>query len=538
MKRLILSIAIMVLLLPLFAQTITPIANIQDSISYYNNRTVTIQGIVTIGARTIHASQLRAYIQDSSGRGMMLYNGSITAEHTSKIVRGYELKVTGKVTEYQGVTEITNMTSIEEIDRGLPLPVIPLTIEQAQNYQYYEGTYVKLSGSLTENPYVTSDGGANITIEDDTNKTIVYRVWPSTNIDYSNLTAGIPIDGYGVVSIYSNAAQVLPAYQSDFVIRLTEPLVNNIQHSPVNPFIDQPITVTAKIIDYNGTIDSAKVYYRMDTETDFTRIVNMTHTSGNDYSVTLPAFNTLSNEEGDYYVYISAWDNDGIQVDSPTHRITVLKRKPVVSNIRFLNQPNAGEDLTVQANVADSDGRVIAVKVLYSTNYSQNYTEAVMDSVALNIYEAIVPGQKAGTILNIKIWAEDDSLLTTIADSFDNGQPARYVFPVTTHKAVLKVTPKVYNIYNGDQIEIGYFFQSDDKAIIRIYNSEGKLITTPVSTVSGNTNGINFYTWNGKDKNHQHVEPGLYICHLEVTERATGDKKTYQVPIVIGMKLK
>ena len=33
----------------MYAQTITPIANIQDSINIYNGQNVTIKGIVTIG---------------------------------------------------------------------------------------------------------------------------------------------------------------------------------------------------------------------------------------------------------------------------------------------------------------------------------------------------------------------------------------------------------------------------------------------------------------------------------------------------------
>lgn len=536
MKKLLLIIAILVTMIPMFAQAIKPIANIQDSTSFYQGQTVTVQGVVTIGAGKLSTSQLKAYIQDDSGRGIMLFDYSLTAAYNQNIIRGNLLKVTARVTEYQGVTELTNFTSIEVLDQGAVLPVITMSITEAGNYQYYEGTYVKLSGSLTENPYVVG-GGANITIKDELNKTITARVWDSTGINYTMLSAGIPIDAYGVVSPYNNKSQILPAYQQDIVIKLTEPVVSDIVFSPTTPYVDQAINVSAKVRDYNGTITYAKLFYRMGDETDFREIL-MTPGSNNLFSATIPAFNTLSNDEGEYIFYVFGVDNDSISVSSPQQRIEVNKRKPIISNVNFPNNPNPGEELTVQAQIIDSDGRVVAAKVLYATNYSQNYKEVVMDSVAVNYYEATIPGFSAGTIVNIKIWAQDDSLLTAIEDENNDGGPIRYTYPVTTHKAILKVTPKAYDVYNGDLVEIGYFGKSGDRAIIRIYNAEGKLIATPVNGAISQSTGISYTAWNGKDKNQQLVEPGMYICFLEVSEYASGDKKTAQVPIVIGTKLK
>ncbi len=303
MKRLILSIAIIVLLLPLFAETITPIANIQDSISYYTGRTVTVQGVVTIGCGKLSTTQLKAYLQDDSGRGIMLFDYSIVANYTNNIIRGNLLKVTGKISEYNGVTELTNFTNIIPMDQGMTLPVIPLSITQAQNYQYYEGTFVKLAGTLKEDPYFVG-GGANITILDAQNNQIAFRVWPSTGIDYSILTAGMPIEGYGVVSPYNSASQILPGYQSDFVIKLTEPLISQIQHSPEMPFVDQQVSVSAKVVDYNGTVDSVKVFYRLGNETEYS-IINMNASAGHIYTATLPAFLFFTSDISEFLLICS-----------------------------------------------------------------------------------------------------------------------------------------------------------------------------------------------------------------------------------------
>ena len=71
MKRLLLLFLFLPVLL--CAQTITPIANIQDSISTYLGQIVTIEGVITIGAGVTHGTMLNAYIQDESGKGLMLF---------------------------------------------------------------------------------------------------------------------------------------------------------------------------------------------------------------------------------------------------------------------------------------------------------------------------------------------------------------------------------------------------------------------------------------------------------------------------------
>lgn len=537
MKRLLICLALVICLLPLFAEVITPIANIQDSTTAYTNQTVTVLGTITVGVGKLSTTQCKAYIQDNSGRGIMIFDYSIINAYTQNFVRGNYVKITGKIKEYNGVTELTTpITNIELVDQGFPLPAVTLSIDQATNYQYYEGTYVKVSGNLTENPYVTG-GGANLNIRDSQNKTITARVWDSTGINYSTLLSGYPLDAYGVVSPYNSKSQILPAYQEDIVIKFTDPIISNVTYLPVKPYLDEEIDISAKIVDYNGVIDTAKVFYKTATESTY-REYGLVAGTNHTYSTTLPAFNTIATGEGEYIFYISATDNDGVVVNSGLQSIEVTKRRPIITNIHFTNSPEAGDSLYVQASITDSDGTVTSAKIIYSLNYNHSEHEIVMTSIGGNVFEGVIPGQKSGAIVNVQIWAQDNSGNESLEDAQSNGDPVRYVFPVKIHKAILKITPKVYNIYEGDQVEIGYFGQSGDKVIIRIYNAEGKLVCTPVNTILSLASGINFYTWNGKDKTAQLVDPGMYICHLEVTRVTDGNKKVDQAPIVIGMKLK
>jgi DNA/RNA endonuclease YhcR with UshA esterase domain len=544
MKRLILSIAISLCLLPLFAQALTPIANIQDSTTAYNNRTVYVSGTITIGVGKLSTTQCKAYIQDNSGRGIMIFDYTLNNTYNTSFVRGNVVKLSGKVTEYNGVTELTNLSNIEVLDQGAPLPVLNLSIDQASNYQYYEGTYVKVSGSLTENPYVVG-GGANITIKDSLNKTIACRVWDSTGINYSTLSAGIPIDAYGVVSPYNNKSQILPAYQQDIVIKLTDPVISNLAFSPASPYVDQSIQISAKVVDYNGSIAYSNLFYKIDGEDNF-RTVRMTSGSNNTYSATIPSFNTFMSGEGKFIFYLYAIDNDSVFVSSQQQSITVMKRRPIISNVMFNYDPLISDSLFVQATITDQDGTIQEAKLIYSTNFSHNEKEVNMTLAGANIYQAAISAKASGSVVFVSIWAIDDSMLVSIKDTDNDGNPISFTFPVLTHKAILRIEPKVFNIYNGDKINIGYFGKPGNKAILRIYNVEGKLIKTinkiinsdDEGIVPDNANGIMYEAWNGKDNNDQHVDPGVYICHLEVIDVVTGNKKIAQAPIVIGMKLK
>jgi len=69
-----------------YSQTITPIANIQDSISIYNGQIVTVQGIITVGAGITNNLQMNAFIQDDSGKGIELFAFDIPPYQTDLVV--------------------------------------------------------------------------------------------------------------------------------------------------------------------------------------------------------------------------------------------------------------------------------------------------------------------------------------------------------------------------------------------------------------------------------------------------------------------
>jgi len=256
------------------------------------------------------------------------------------------------------------------------------------------------------------------------------------------------------------------------------------------------------------------------------------------YSAVLPAFNTIQSGEGEYIYRILATNEDGYTADSGLLRVPVMLRRPVISNITVIGTPAAGDTLLVGADIVCTSGNIIETKLLYRLNYNQSIYEVDMERHSGNTFHGYIPGQSAGTMVYISVWAKNDSLLTSIENKDADGREVRYVFPIEKSEATLRIKPKAYNIYESDKVEIGYFAQAGDLVIMRIYNSEGKLMATPLNRITSATSGVNFYEWNGRDKDFKLVEPGMYICHLEVIDRITGKKKTDKAPIVVGTRLR
>lgn len=76
------------------------------------------------------------------------------------------------------------------------------------------------------------------------------------------------------------------------------------------------------------------------------------------------------------------------------------------------------------------------------------------------------------------------------------------------------------------------------RALIRIYDAQGRLVATPVHQNFTSPTGIVNTTWNGRDSNMKLLEPGIYYCHTEISNRETSKRYTTVQPIVIKSRLK
>jgi hypothetical protein len=134
---------------------------------------------------------------------------------------------------------------------------------------------------------------------------------------------------------------------------------------------------------------------------------------------------------------------------------------------------------------------------------------------------------------------------TTPIQSINSG---KLLVPIRTSIAWLNVTNpnNARNIFNpelNEKLTIEYGCKTSAaginvKAIVRIYDAQGRLVATPVNRNISNALGIESFQWDGRDQTMNRLPIGLYYCHLEVIERSTGLKETTVQPLVIKSILK
>ncbi len=424
------KILIILLFLPftlLIAQTITPIANIQDSLNVYNGQNITIEGVITIGAGVSNNNLLNAFIQDSSGKGIMLFDYDITTAYEADLIRGNILRVSGEVDDYNGVTEIKDFT-YTIISSGNPDPAATI-LDLEMNLDIYEGTLVQVTGTIYEMYY--AGGGTNLNVEDEEGNQLTVRVWDSTGIDLNDYDVGYILEARGAGGIYNGDFQILVGYED----HLGEGEFVNYPYGEISEIIPgEPVNIT---FSRPFEIDNVIMHWKTSSDLGF----NL-----------LEMFPTPTNED---------------------------------------------------------------------------------------IYETDVPAHGEGTIVEFYIVAVDTSGTEfKFPEDYPDVPAYFYTYKATSHSAILNIPAKVFDPYNGETFQIEFASKNGDKAILRIYNAEGKLMRTLVNTIISNSSGIIQYEWNGRDKENNLLPLGLYICFLEVIDTENGNKKTAKAPIVIGAPLK
>ncbi|MBC8313127.1 MAG: hypothetical protein H8E33_02640, partial [Candidatus Cloacimonetes bacterium] len=186
----------------------------------------------------------------------------------------------------------------------------------------------------------------------------------------------------------------------------------------------------------------------------------------------------------------------------------------------------------------DYTGDCDTVRLLWRTVQHHPFQSIIMESIegTYNEFESVIPGQPEATIVYFYFAITDTSTgeITNLPEDAPYTLNS-YMYDVAFLKAILKVPPRTFCPTLGEKFEIQVHSLSDDKIILRLYNSEGKLVYTFFNKIS---TGSESFKWDGKDETWNTLPPGLYICHLEVIDRDTGKTKTDTVPIVIAAPLK
>lgn len=191
---------------------VVPIADIQENFPQYQGQVVIVEGVVTLGSGITTTGWTSVYIQDNSGRGINVFRSGVV---DPEFVRGNAVRVTGRVDEFNGITEIVDY-SVQVLSYGNPIPALLALSTAGAGDISLEGTYIQVTGTITD--LATGIGsGSNIGLNDGSGE-VTIRIWDATGIDISNLNLGDELTVRGVMGIFENASQIVPGYQDELAI--------------------------------------------------------------------------------------------------------------------------------------------------------------------------------------------------------------------------------------------------------------------------------------------------------------------------------
>ena len=375
MKRLISIVFFLLLLQNGFAQLVS-IATARTSPA---GAQVTVTGVCVNGQEL---GNIR-YINDGTG-SIAVFSTQLNAT-----VRGDAILVTGVLSDYFGLLEITTLTAFQNLGGGnnLPAPIVttPLLLDETT-----ESHLVRIDGVVFNNGGGTFMGNANYAFTSNGENGQV-RIAANTNLVGQPIPSGA-VSLIAVCSQYQTVYQLLPRDQNDIFISssfymTSPPVQQNISASgfdvnwttnlPASSFFEYGLTPALELGILNGTSGStnhtvtlagaspSQLYY-----------VKAFSVNGNDTAkATVKIYMTASLSSGDMKVYFNksvnnnyAWTpaNNAIQLPG-TFQDTIaayINRSQQSVDIAIYNFENSGTSQIVQA-INDADNRGVAVRIIY-----------------------------------------------------------------------------------------------------------------------------------------------------------------------------
>lgn len=502
------------------------IAELQANVSTYEGEEVTIEGVVTIGASLVDDARLKVYVQDTSGEGIQLYEGSIPSG-ASELVRGAMISVTGTVVEYSGNLELTYPTW-EVISTGNPIPD-PVDAFSESNPEDRDGTWMSVGGTVAS--ISTYNNASNITVSRGGTELVV-RVWTSTGIDISGISSGDSIVVEGVSTVYESAFQLLPAYQDDIVIEgdtTTPPDTGIVPIADIqtdfSTYDGQTVTVRGVVTISAGALyDSQLKAYIQDASGMGIQLFDFNLTAEMESLIVRGNVLQVTGEVTEYSglteIAVDSWDYVGtdtlpapLLLEDIVGDRTAWEGTWIELSGAVVDKYSAGGGLNLDVDISGNMTDIVEVRAWETTGIPEDIAD---------IGDYVIARGVGG------IYNSEFQLLPGQIEDIDT------VSAVPSEGIMLEVEEGVLVTSHNEQIEITFSVPEGHRAILRVFDRMGReaatlFDNTPVGTVTIN--------WDGRDETEQFLRHGVYMLHLQSVS-TSGERETESATIAIGGVLK
>lgn len=293
--------------------------------------TVTFKGIVMFDGTEYGSASHNINLQRLGGgpwSGIALRDGDGSGYTTEMVdlFEGWEVWVSGTVSEFNGQTQITPLQIndaivVQSTGNSLHTDTIPLSLlnDNSGNNNLVDGEQWESALVTLEDLEVISVdffGGNRVSfnVNDDQGNFIRVGDWfkvqklpsysfpdgsgsgtftpPSVGDKFAAITGILQHELNNCPGGTGIGFELNPFKTSHYVYGPSAPRISNLSRNPEIPTSSQTVTVSAEIIDLDGTVTGASLYYNTGTDVNninFTS-VNMTNTTGNTYTATIPSF--------------------------------------------------------------------------------------------------------------------------------------------------------------------------------------------------------------------------------------------------------
>jgi len=323
---------------------------------------------------------------------------NIPVSDIENAVAGDILEMTVEVAEFNGLIQLTpiSSTSVNLVGQATNAPTFrtisagDIQDNQRQNLlptgEQWEGAYVELqnmsvtsvsifsSGSRCE--FTVADGSGNQvlvadrflpmvvqnipTVNPNSPDTVGSLVPPSVGTQYNHIRGLIFQDENGCAGggTFAGGYEINPFDSTDFDKAASPANISNVSRNPKVPNATQTVTVTADIIDNDGMVTGATLFYSADTSaaTNLFQSVSMTNTSGTEYSGTIPAFPLDSIVR----YYVEATDDSSNTTTGNIEYYTVRANGATIMDIQYVLDFNTDDASPLEGDTVTVTGIVTA----------------------------------------------------------------------------------------------------------------------------------------------------------------------------------